>query len=305
MTSAFDVTSYLDSRNISYLTSGKNVSRGWIEISCPVPLCPDKSAHCGINLSSKNFNCWVCGTKGSPTKLVQMIENCSWSEAKTIVDEFTDWTMPVVDFRSQTRTKINWPAEFKPINPENIPNLVEQYLTKRGFNSEAITKRYRLFYPFNLGYYKFRLIVPIFYQGRIVNFYGRDVTSKASIPWKSCPNEEAEITLNNVLYGIDDFPEGNPVILVEGIFDKWRLGSDSLATFGVSISDSQVAMLKEKNPEKVFILLDPGAETSAQKMASKIWFCPVEVCYLDGDKDPGELTPEEAKFLINELFRKP
>jgi hypothetical protein len=69
---------YLDDKNISYSTSGKNVSSGWIGISCP--FCGDSSNHLGINLESKVFSCWKCGEKGNFIKLAMELEGLSFKE---------------------------------------------------------------------------------------------------------------------------------------------------------------------------------------------------------------------------------
>ena len=83
----FDIIAYLESREVEYHTSGKNVTSGWIEINCPFCFPEDPSWHLGINLDTKLYNCYICGNKGSPINLIMEIDQCSFPKAKKIRPE--------------------------------------------------------------------------------------------------------------------------------------------------------------------------------------------------------------------------
>jgi len=58
-----DIISLFENNDIEFYSSGKNNSRGWVELNCP--FCGnDPSFHLGVNLSSGIFHCWICGAKG-------------------------------------------------------------------------------------------------------------------------------------------------------------------------------------------------------------------------------------------------
>ena len=300
---AFDVISYLNSKNIIYLNSGKNISEGWIGINCPYPICPDPSFHCGINLQSKAHYCWICGNKGAPIKLVKTIEKCSWNQAGEIIEQFQDFNLiPEQEQDLVISRRMQWPKEFEKITPDNIPKLVSDYLIERNFDPELSIKRHSLFYPGIKGDYKYRLIIPITSRGKIVNFTARALSNRNPLPYKNCPNEKAEIDINDLLYGYDDLPSGSPIVIVEGVFDQWRLGIGSVSIFKSELTPTQTNLLREKNPTKVFILLDEDTleKEKPEKVANKIWFAPTEIIEI-GIPDPALLPPSDASYLMREL----
>ena len=62
------IENYLDDLGVDYISEGKNVSSGWIEINCP--FCgQDPSKHLGINLETGLFHSWCCNETGNLVKL--------------------------------------------------------------------------------------------------------------------------------------------------------------------------------------------------------------------------------------------
>lgn len=298
---AFDVLKFLDDFDISYQSSGKNVSRGWVELSCP--FCDDPSTHLGVNLDSSLFHCWICSAKGGPTKLVRALLKCNWEQAKATVKKFTDWSLVELFDEDLIPKKLKLPSEFTLLTPNTIPQLVSEYLTQRNFNPEELIRKYQLYYPGPLGTYKLRLVVPILRRNRIVNFVCRDVTGKTTTRYRNCPNEEAEVLLNSLLYGIEEVPDGEPIVLVEGIFDKWRLGYGAVATFGTNVTSEQALILQKKRPSKIFLFGDPDVtQKKYEKIASKLWFAEVESIGIDFEGDPADLPPSEARYIMKELL---
>jgi hypothetical protein len=306
ITSAFDLFQYLNDKNISYSTSGKNISDSWIGINCIYPLCFDNNFHLGINLQSKMHYCWKCGSKGSPTKLIKIIENCTWNQAKEITEQYQNLDLLSPDQEPEVfiSKKLVWPKEFKPINPNNIPKVVHDYLTERNFNPNQEASKRNLFYPGLSGEYKYRLVVPIESKRKIVNFTARALSDKNPLSWKTCPNEKAEIDINDLLYGYDDIEPESPLVIVEGIFDQWRLGTGSIAIFKSDLTPIQVSLIRAKKPTKVFILLDEDTleKEKPEKIASKLWFTFSEIVEI-GVPDPAMLSQSEASNLMKELYK--
>jgi hypothetical protein len=304
ITSAFDIFQYLNDRGIPYSTSGKNISDDWVAINCIYPICFDNNFHLGINLKSKIHYCWKCGNKGGPVKLVKAIEQCSWNHAKDIVEQYQNLDLITLDQEQEINIsrKLVWPKEFELIKPNNIPKVVSDYLTERNFNPEQIIRSHNLFYPGLQGDYKYRLIIPITSKRKIVNFTARALSDKNPLSYKTCPNEKAEININDLLYGYEDAPPESPLVIVEGIFDQWRLGLGSLGIFKSELTPTQVSLIREKKPTKVFILLDEDTleKEKPEKIANKIWFCPSEIIEI-GIPDPAMLQPSEASYLMKEL----
>ena len=71
------IKDFLTENEIDFKTSGKNVSKGWINLEV-CPFCNDSYYHCGINLSSLAFHCWICHAKGKLYKLLKEIEQLKY-----------------------------------------------------------------------------------------------------------------------------------------------------------------------------------------------------------------------------------
>jgi len=111
------------------------------------------------------------------------------------------------------------------------------------------------------------------------------------------------LPVKSTLYGLDRAIPGNPVVIVEGVLDQWKLGNGSVATYGTAWTMEQVTLLRGLSPSKVYILYDSEdtAQESANQLAQHIWFTEVELLYLENKKDPGELSVKEAKDLMKDL----
>jgi len=298
----FDVISYLEDRGIECHTSGKNVSRGWVEIHCPFPYCNDPSWHCGVNLTSKKFNCYVCGTKGPITKLIKQIDGCSTAEANTTVEKFQDYSSSVKEEPVKPASRVLLPRGAT----EEMPDLHREYLSGRGFDPDYLAKKYRLKFFNNVGDWKFRIIVPVYMKRRLVSFTSRLVVETKGNPYRHCSNERAVIPVPHCLYNVDSVRD--KAILVEGVFDVWRIGDGAVALFGIEIVEEQVRFISQQSWKKVFVLFDPEerAQFQARKLAGQIGkFLPTEVAeYMTESKDPGGFTREQVKELRLNIFGK-
>ena len=83
-----------------------------------------------------------------------------------------------------------------------------------------------------------------------------------------------------------------------------RLGSGACATFGMNFMPQQVLLLA-KNFDEIFILYD--TEELAQDQANKLYHQlrgydkKVEILFLSADLDPGDLSNDEAKYIMKEI----
>ena len=141
----FDTIKYFESKEIEYKTSGKNVTRGWIEINCP--FCGnDPSWHCGIS-PQKLFNCYICGEKGDITKLVKQIENCSWRDAKIIVEQFSEDITESLQGILPKKELLSIPS----LSNSEPYKIHRTYLSSRNFNPDYLTRKYKLRFCYNIG----------------------------------------------------------------------------------------------------------------------------------------------------------
>ncbi len=290
----FNPIKYLEDQNIKFWTSGKNVGRGWINIKCP--FCEDNTNHLGINLRSGAFSCWKCGTTGSPTKLISTLERIAFTEAKQKAILYGATTIKVAEKEIE---EFKMGREVHTLFPP-YPETIKNYLIKRGF-PEDFKPVTPIYYSYHFGKFKFRITVPITLNNQIIGICGRDITNKASVKYMTDGNNK------HSLYGLDACYQGGEIILVEGMFDQWKIGSPSCAVMGSSCSKEQILALYHKHPSKVIILFDPEtkAQKNALKLAGQIWFAECEVVELIDNKDPGDWTMNEAETMKNDLLEKP
>ena len=285
----------LDELGIKYKSSGKNVSRNWIEVKCISPDCSDPSEHCGINLITGIFHCWICGCKGSITRFVQMAAQINYYQAKIMVAKFSD----EIVFQDEKEEKIITGNILPKEATNKLPILHRNYLLKKNFDPDYLQRQYQIMACYTTGNYAYRLIIPIIINNIIVNFTARDVSEQQEPKYKNCPNEKAIIPMKRILYNIDTIR--NKAIIVEGPTDVWRIGKGCCAMMGVEYTSTQLSMLANKNLEEIYIMYDEDAILKAEKLAIAVSaFCPkVEIIEIEGD--PGDMPEEDALRIRREI----
>lgn len=287
------VTECLEELDIDIKYSGKNVSQNDINIDCP--WCgADK--HLAIHSSLGLLNCWVCNLDGmerypSFIDLIRELESITYKDARNIVQQFSDDEIE--------GEKESWARVEKVVMPESTQNFgmpkdekernrAYTYLKRRGF-TKAHIKKYELSFTTD-GDFHHRIIIPIYYRGAIVNWIGRDYTNNSPDRHKNCPAPDAPIRIKELLYGIDSF-NGKHLQLVEGAFDKMRMGDTALAVCRSKISKEQQLFILNLNIDRLTLFFDPDAYRRALDIAEN--FAPF-VRYIKAikmeDKDVAEHT---------------
>jgi hypothetical protein len=297
----FDIIEYFEENQIDYHKSGEeNVTRGWVNIDCPDPDCDDNKWHCGINLKSKLFSCYKCGNKGGIRKLVTLLEKCSWFESGKIIETFQN---PLSSIKTEEkpvrhRRKMSLPKEII----KEWPDLHLNYLKKNNYDPDVIIPKYSLYPTGKFGKYKFRIIIPIIMDNRLVNFTSRDVSGLARIKYYHAPEETILVGIRGSLYNLDNTSDS--IILVEGPADVWRLGNNSVATFGVQVTTEQIHKLTDKGFKNIFVMFDGEKEATnkAYEVANRLepFVDHTEVIEM-AEGDPGELSDEDVRNLKKEL----
>ena len=292
MCAGFDIEKYLQEKGIEYADQGVDVSSGWIGISCP--FCPDgdHAFHCGINLETKNYSCWRCSASGWLVNLIKHFESCGFSGAMSVINAvgFGDGAYDPSTISERTyQTSLDLVKTF--FRSNKPPKRVEKFLKKRKFNPQKVWDKYGLMYPrveFD-GKYCYRMIIPVFLNKEPVTFVARDVTGMAEAPYKNQDAEEAVIPAKECVYQLDKIKKDDKIIIVEGVFDCWRVRKNCVALLGTKHTRSQIQQLVSKRPKKAYILFDaePEAQDNAVKIANALsMYMQVEVLELDtGDPD--------------------
>lgn len=284
----FDIQAYFESRNIEFFTSGKNVTQGWTNINCPFCEGGDPSNHCGIS-PHDFFNCYICGETGHVVKLIRKLENCTFLKAQRIFDSFQHEDF----FGEETRkdiSKTSLPRECS----SKFPQRYLSYLKKRRFNPPHLITKYNLKCCHNIGKWKFRIIIPFYFNGQLVTFSSLDITGKQESKYKHQPKKESVIPVKDTLYNIDSVKD--KMILVEGITDAWRVSTGSCAIMGKQITSEQINQIVRKSIKKVLVILDSDAIEKGENLAKQLSGIIPSVEYVALEKgDPDNFSDEEVR----------
>ena len=296
----FDIIQFCQDYNIQYWDQGKNVSPGWVNVSCI--WCGDDSNHLGWNIYGSYFNCWKCGVHRLEAT-VQKILKITYQKALDIVWEYSKEVQhsQYVHAPKASATSISLPGT-------SLTKFHRKYLSNRKFDPDQIIRDYGVTgtgpkEEWQGHLYELRIIIPIYFHQKLISFQGRDFTDKQKERYKGCPLEKSVMNYKHVLYNWDNATSSR-VVVVEGIVDVWRLGSGFVASFGTSMTSSQIHLLSSK--EEVLFLFDPepAAHKKAVEYASQLASMGIrtEVVELDGDQDPGDLTTAQAAEVRKELL---
>ncbi len=291
----------LSDYGITHVSSGhKHCRTGWVNISCP--FCSGNPGfHGGFNLDGGNYHCWRCGSH-PPLSVISALIRCGKSEAYHILKKYQGKN------RNQKPARIIKNKNRKPPVklPGNFPlnKKCQNYLSKRGLDPQEIEQIWDVVYSGPVGAYKHRIIAPIFQNGEIISYQGRDITGKQDPKYKACPQEIELIEHQTTIYGEWLIPIKKKILVVEGLFDTWKMGIGSGAVFGIDFTMSQITKLLQY--EKIYIMFDDGdpqAKKQAKKMAGYLSSRrEVEIVSDYGAKDPGELTKKQAVQIMEELL---
>ncbi len=304
-----NIEQLLQDYNIPYVVDGhKHSTRGWVNTHCP--FCTgSQDFHLGIHIESGVSHCWRCGPHNT-ANVISKILHIPVSQAYQILEKYQYGT----PYKSRN-SRIEEPRvniqPFKLPNPCQKLNIAgRRYLRNRGFNSKQLERDWNLLQTPPISYldkidYGNRIIVPIYWKGEMVSFQGRDITGRHNRKYLACPSYREKVKHSDIVYGHPDtLGYTDTLILVEGVFDVWRLGKMAVCTFGTSLKLPQILNLKPL-ANNFIILYD--AEKTAQEQARQLSVKlkalgkRTRIVTLD-EGDPADLKQDEADRLVTELL---
>lgn len=289
-----DMREVLHHLGISFTETGKNVSIGWIGTTCPFPGCDDHSNHLGISLSEPSVSCFKCGKSG--TYLTYLgYELGSFAQATEVLVKFTPRELRKKEDSEieSLVTHVDLPKEAT-MEPSKYHTA---YLKDRGFNIQELIDMYDLRFCGPIGKWANRIIVPVYRHGRLITFTSVDISEETLIRYKHQSIEKSIIHCKNYLYGLDQIP-GDIIMVVEGYFDKLRIGPGCTCTFGTKVTRYQKKLIS--NYKKSIIVFDGDKDgwRSGEKLANDLaTFQEVELITLEEGQDPDSLPDEDIKEL--------
>ena len=330
----FDWRRFCTDNKVPYVTSGPNTGRDHISVKCPYCGPSDPSEHMGLSTVIDNA-AWGCLRNAAhrgrnPRRLVQRLLGCAFNAACALVegqqsrnvDELDDalarLNAPKELFEAQAdhNESFDMPKEFRKMRlsptDRNVQRFVS-YVAKRGFDSDAydVCKQYDL--PYALyGDYAWRLIFPIYFEGELRSWTGRDIREAARLRYRT-KEESGKYLLFNWDRALEQMGVVDHVIFAEGPFDVVKLdyygescGATCVGGLGTSVTPAQVRLLLTlfKGFKHAWILFDAEAATQGFKLSEELKAhssIPVTNLSLREFKDPGEMPRSAVRRMLSRL----
>jgi len=302
-----DVRAILVELGVDFKESGKNVGANDINIDCPY--C-GSSKHLGISLGNGFTFCWVCefnDEEKHPSLLKVLCDSTDedYGEIKTVMIEH-GWE-PFIKEQEKSdsglalrgrlpRESKNFPCSMSYGHDSNYPR---NYLYDRNFVPDKIILKYKLKYATE-GWYKNRIIIPIYFNGELVSFTSR--AYKGEGRYKHATLDMSSMRIKDVLYNYDTAKEFGHIYLLEGPTDVWRMGDDSLGVFRSKLTRPQrnlLVNLSKTSLTSLTIIFDYGAYSRALLAAEDLspFISLIKVVRLPDKKDVADRTREEVLEL--------
>ncbi len=271
--------------------------RGWVNLQCP--MCDDEGEHGGFSPEGYYF-CFKCGWHPVLTVLSNLLPFAK-EEIKKAIRPYYLKQERILLKRQATPTA---GVCRLPIGCIPFQDAHRKYLLSRNFNPDELEQTWGLKGTRHLGEYKFRIIAPIYFNGELVSYQGRDITGQASLRYKTCHKKDEVIHHKDIFYGLD-YASTDKVIVCEGITDVWRFGAGAIATFGISVTPNQLLFLAKSPYEKIYVMFDtePQAVREAEKLVRNLTGLGKEAELIKLDKgDPAGLSTSEAAEIKQDLL---
>ena len=280
---------------------------GWIQIQCPYCISPTtgQKKNGGFKPKEEYYNCRKCGWKPLTTILNALL-NTSIKQTKILLKKYKGESISTDEQEEIIKHPFCLPSYCSKMTSSH-----RQYLEKRKFDSWQLERKWGLLGTNHHGDYKLRIIAPIFLDGKIVSYQGRDITNKSPMRYKACKINTEIIHHKYIVYGFDKLQETrykDRCIIVEGITGAWRLGPGTVATFGIGFTQQQALFLAKRQIKIAFIMYDPEekAQEQAELFSHLLSGFGIEAKIIDiskeGFEDPGELSDEKARQISKELL---
>lgn len=308
---ATDWVRLLTDLHVPCWTQGKNCVPGGVSIRCCCPGCGDHSNHGHFDIRTGRYSCWKC--KGAPSgQALAWAAGIPVKTAQDLIRQYSDGK--TTEIRKGPKTggvdSIRLPGS------RTCPPAHRRYLEGRGFDPVDLEFHHGIQYTLMDRWEgidtSYRVIIPVYdLDGSVVAWQGRAISKEQELRYIFPPVEKCVKHYKHTLYGAEACRNLRRVVVCEGVFDQWRLGPGSVATFGTSLTREQVNLLA--NWEEVVFLFDPEetAQAHAREYARDLAALGrrVEVCAAEfgtdrnGEpRDPGDLTREEAREVMEDLL---
>lgn len=274
----------------------REYKNGWIKGDCP---------YCGkfkfgIRISSWQANCFSCGNKYNPIRVIMEVENFKTKpELYAFLKGFegVQFLEPAPEIRDVIKVRLPESFRLLSLGDSEMGNMARRYMKKRGFNINSLSAR-------GIGYctegeYEGFIIFPFYQQGKIIYFIGRRFIQIGE-KFKNPAVADFGIGKSMLVYNIDALGIFNHVCLVESIVNCLTWGDNAIATLGKKVSSYQVSTILKSPIKSITIGLDGDAYGEGIRLALQlVHYKKVRVMKL-GEEDINDLGRKESKKIARE-----
>jgi DNA primase len=241
-----DLIDALTAANIDY-----HPGRDETEIYLCCPMCNDERFRLGVNVQNGRAHCFNDG--------------CEWSSRGEYTFRKLQEVLDTGEIEAQQERRKRKKKRMEKLDlPEGFILLSETqysdsgkekawaYVRKRGISSDQIKDK-KIGYT-SEGKYARRVIFPVYLNGTLVGFSGRDITGEQDPKYKNSIGSKCIYNLPEKKHSTCVLTESAiPALVVERVSHK--MGIDSLGLLGHSLQDGQVSLLKHYR--RVILWMDP------------------------------------------------
>ena len=256
------------------------------ELVCACPQCK-KEEHFYVNIKSKKYHCFKCGYSGginldAPEYVV---------DVETKLKEMINFVSGV--FKDRTNEDQKWFDLWDTIDARYDP-LCAKYLNDRGISDDLIE-----YYNIRYSPKWKRAVVPnkLNDKFRTDMYVARDITGSSKLKYLNPAGSASKTSIFNLHRVLGKF---DSVIISEGVFSAISSGLNGIATYGKSVSKSQIEILCRCNFDRYYISAEADAIDTAVRLADilKREGKNVYLIELPEGKDANDLEQEEFLALV-------
>lgn len=253
----------------------EHVRPGWVQIDCPFCSKGSERYRLGYNLIFNYCNCWNCGHHSIISVLVEIL-GINYKKAKGIL---SDVVATAPKDRSEHKGHLAFPHHAHTMLPQHI-----HYLKHRGYDYKKIMELWQIKAIGPATRLAWRLLIPIHKHGELVSWTTRTISKNKNIKrYISASINEESYPHKKLLYG-EDYAR-HAVAVVEGPTDVWSGGPGFVGTFGLSLTNEQIALIAKYPIRAICFDNTPDAQRTAKKIVGLLSSLPGDTYHIILDSD--------------------
>lgn len=260
---------------------------------------PDRKGKLYVNVKSYKFICFRCGFKGRISK-TGSIDTSKYYENDLEIEnqKLSHEIYEAIEGGDKFKLKI-------PVSKVTESESATSYLLKRGFSYDQM--EYYDMRVGNLNQEFGRIIIP----NEVKNLVYTDTYSARSfIDQTPKYHNPCGIKKSEVVFNLHRIREGDTIIVVEGVLTAVAAGKHAVSTLGKTMSRSQASQILSKNPKRIYLNYDYGAEKESHDACELLRSINDSIdiyeVFMKDERDAADLSTEEyVKCLYSAVKYEP